>query len=243
MIAAHPYLNVAIQLVRKASRVLLSYSQDSKRIKSIKLLDGTLSTNLSQEVESLLVEDIERKFPACKIISDGRVIRNSRSADAWVLNPLDSSNSPTIYPGNCIKVGFQENGVMIISVVYQPEFDRIFTAVKGCGAYFNKKRLRVNRSILPKSKIAVGCAGSIRDILLQSKYDDLSNIRCSGSLALDICYTASNFLHLTLFYGELKIFQAAPLLILEEAGAVWEKIGDSTYAAGHPQILNLIKFS
>lgn len=243
MTSAHPYLSVAIQLARKTSKVLLDYSQDSKRIKPIKLRDGTLSTNLSQEVESLLVEDVERKFPACKIISDGRVIRNSHAADAWVLNPLDSSHSLASYPGNCIRVGFQENGITIISVVYQPEFDYIFTAIKGRGAYFNGKRLRVNRSTVPKSKIAIGCAGSIRDILLQGKYDDLRNIRCSGSLALDICYTASNFLHLTLFYGELEVFQSAPLLILEEAGAVWEKVGDSTYAAGHPQTLNLIKLN
>ena len=106
----------------------------------------------------------------------------------------------------------QQEGDIIIGLVYDPIKNEIFYAEKNNGAYFNNNRIRVsNKSNIEDCLFSTNCEG------IQSVYPKL-NLRNTGCAALDLAYVGSGRFD-GYFHNKINIWDiAAGKIIIEEAG-------------------------
>jgi len=124
-----------------------------------------------------------------------------------------------------VSVALWEKGKPVLGVVYHPALRELFWAVKGGGAFLNKKRLAVSRTYDPNAALlATGFPYDLRE----SRENNLDYfaafatrvraIRRMGAAALDIAWTAAGRFD---GFWELKLFPwdiAAAVLLVSEAG-------------------------
>jgi myo-inositol-1(or 4)-monophosphatase len=105
----------------------------------------------------------------------------------------------------------------MMSVIYQPVNDQLFTALRGQGAKFNYKRLRVQQQRYT-DKTLIAFLGRLPVLgLLPAQYD----YRNLGSTFLHFCYAASGKVDLVVSTEDKPQSNIEiPRLILEEAGGV-----------------------
>ena len=76
----------------------------------------------------------------------------------WIIDPLDgTTNYAHGYPVFCVSIALENEGKVVLGVVYDPMREEMFVAVRGKGAYLNGKKLTVSRLYnLSKSLLATG---------------------------------------------------------------------------------------
>jgi myo-inositol-1(or 4)-monophosphatase len=124
-------------------------------------------------------------------------------------------------------VGLILNKQPILGLIYEPNRDELFTAVKGHGAHLNGKPIRVSpENSLSKSLLATGFP--YYDFSYQDRYLDLlkelmrssHGLRRMGAAAIDLAYTACGRFE-GFFEANLKPWDvAAGKIIIEEAGGM-----------------------
>jgi myo-inositol-1(or 4)-monophosphatase len=116
----------------------------------------------------------------------------------WIVDPLDgTTNFVHGFPMFCVTVAAEFKGEVVVGVTYHPILNELYIAVKGKGAFVNKKRMRVSETTkLKNSLLATGFAYSASDVLKSemSSFERASRsaraVRRPGSAALDLAYTA-----------------------------------------------------
>lgn len=150
------------------------------------------------------------------------------SKSVWIIDPIDgTANLIHGYRFSAVSVALWNGSSQKIEmgIIYQPFSKEIFYAVSGEGAYLNGSRIKVSdRTRLQDCIISAGTTPYHKEYareVLEISTDMLlqcSDIRRSGSAALDIAYVACGRVD---GYFE-KILSpwdyAAGLLILQEAG-------------------------
>ncbi|MCP5105711.1 MAG: inositol monophosphatase, partial [bacterium] len=154
----------------------------------------------------------------------------------WLIDPIDgTTNFARSLPAFCVSIAFLVAGKVQVGVVYVPLLDEMFYAVRGGGAFLNKKQIHVSKEKdLGKSLLATGFPYDRRESRINN-VDHFNKfivralgIRRMGSAAIDICYTAAGRFD---GFWELKLQPwdtAAAFLFLEEAG------GTATDFSGNP---------
>jgi len=206
-----------------------------KQIKAKALNDFV--TVVDKESQKKVIRSLKKAYPSYGVRAeeDGVYEKKERM---WVIDPLDgTSNYIHQFPMFCISIGLTENDVPIAGLVYDPLHKEYFSAVRGQGAFLNRKKISVSRvSKLKNAFLATGFPfrakkhfepyhQSFRYFFYRS-----SGIRRGGSAALDLCYTAcgrfDGFWELGLSVWDM----AAGALIVEEAGgAVSDFAGNGNY--------------
>jgi myo-inositol-1(or 4)-monophosphatase len=135
-------------------------------------------------------------------------------------------------------------GEVIAGAVYDPNFDELFSAEKGSGAFINDKRLHVTSTDnLERSLLATGfpydvklnpfnCLQHFNEFLLEAQA-----IRRLGSAALDICYVAAGRID---GFWEVNLHPwdtAAAVLIAREAGGRVSDFRGNNYSIYQRNIL------
>ncbi len=185
-----------------------------------------LVTKYDLQSEKLIIDRITTSFPDHAILAEERGENHKSSAYRWVIDPLDgTTNFAHGYPAFCVSIGLEVDGRVVLGVVYDPVHDELFHAVRGRGAFVNRRRIQVSeQKVLSRSLLATGFPYDIAE----SKIDNLDNfarmykvaqgIRRGGSAALDLCYLACGRFD---GFWELKLHAwdvAAGTVIIEEAG-------------------------
>jgi myo-inositol-1(or 4)-monophosphatase len=144
----------------------------------------------------------------------------------WVVDPLDgTTNFAHGLPIYAVSIALWEKEKPVLGVVYHPALDELFWAVKGKGAFLNKKRMTVSRTADPNSALlSTGFPYDLR----RSQENNLDYfaafatrvraIRRMGAAALDIAWTAAGRFD---GFWELKLYPwdiAAAVLMVAEAG-------------------------
>lgn len=185
-----------------------------------------LVTEYDLKSEKFITSEIAHVFPHHSILAEeGGETQRGRS-HIWIIDPLDgTTNFAHDYPAFCVSIGLEVEGKMVLGAVYDPVHDELFHAVKGKGAFCNKRRIHVSsQDKLNRSLLATGFPYDIAE----SSVDNLDNfarmykvaqgIRRGGSAALDLCYLACGRFD---GFWELKLHpwdSAAGLVIVQEAG-------------------------
>ena len=224
-------------LAREAGDILMGYYGEIHHIdyKGI----GDIVTEADKASEQLITERLESRFPDYAILGEefgmsrkARMPDTSASAvqsdDCWIIDPLDgTANYAAGCPIFAVVIGLLHNGVPVLGVVFDPNADRMFSAVKGGGATLNGVPIYVN----DREKLdPIGLFGFGSPVLetLHPFIPKSGKARSLGAAALHICSVATGC-----FDGSLDLYTklwdiAAPIVILQEAG------GRTTHPSGTP---------
>lgn len=187
-----------------------------------------LVTQYDRISQSLLVERCKENFPHYGVLSEENITITGSAPGRWIIDPLDgTTNFAHGLPIWTLSIAFEYRGEILSGVVYDPTRKETFHAVKGKGAYLNRKKIKVSRiRKLTRALLVTGFPYDIRE----SKKNNLEYfnrfalcaqaVRRLGSAALDLCYTACGRFD---GYWELKLSpwdQAAGSLIMKEAGGM-----------------------
>jgi myo-inositol-1(or 4)-monophosphatase len=214
----------ARRTARKAGEILRRGMNRHRRVDFKGRVD--LVTEYDLKSEKFITGEIARVFPHHSILAEESGETRKASSYLWIIDPLDgTTNFAHDYPAFCVSIGLEVDGRNVLGVVYDPVHEELFYAVKGKGAFCNRRRIHVtDQKKLSRSLLATGFPYDIAE----SKIDNLDNfarmyktaqgIRRGGSAALDLCYLACGRFD---GFWELKLHpwdSAAGVVIVREAG-------------------------
>ncbi len=210
-----------------------------ERVGQISSIDYKSAFNLVTDVdkasEELILKILHEVFPGDDFVAEEGGGNAKGSSRRWLIDPVDgTTNFAHGYPFFCVSIGLEENGEMVLGVIYEPIRDEMFYAIKGNGAFLNDQKIQVSKvETLTNSLLVTGfppdTVTSAFDNMAQfNRFTNLSQgVRRDGSAALDLAYIACGRLD---GYWEKKLAPwdvAAGSLIVEEAGG---KVSDFTGA-------------
>ncbi len=169
----------------------------------------------------------------------------SASKYRWVIDPLDgTTNYAHGFPFFCVSIALEEDQQVVLGVVYDPNFDELFVAEKGKGAFLNGGRITPSiTSQISDALLATGFPYDIRtsnqnNIKEFSRFALMARaIRRPGSAVLDLCYVACGRSD---GFWELKLQpwdMAAGSFIVTEAGGIVTDLGGQTFCLDSREIL------
>lgn len=157
------YLEFAKDIAYQAGKIMIKYfNQDNDaRYKG----DRTIVTIADTEINSYLIKRVKEKYPTHAV--DGEEEKFGESDFVWVCDPIDGT---AMYARNIpvavFSLALVVKGEPIVGVVYDPFTDRLYTAIKGNGAYKNNEKIHVNNYELDDMKTVCNC-----DIWADADYD------------------------------------------------------------------------
>jgi myo-inositol-1(or 4)-monophosphatase len=236
-------LKKARETALEAGAFLLKAQKKPFRVK----LKGEINlvTSADQKAEELILSRLNRAFPEFALLAE-ETGRKAKEADAlWVVDPLDgTTNFAHRLPVYAVSIGLWELGKPVLGVVYHPALDEMFWGVAGKGAYVNRKRLAVSRTVNPDhALLSTGFPYDLRE----SEENNLDYfaafatrvraIRRMGAAALDVAWTAAGRFD---GFWELKLYPwdtAASVILVAEAGG---KLSDFEGRAWKLETRNLV---
>lgn len=197
--------------------------------------DKTVVTEVDKKINHYLIEQVNKRFPGHSVIGEEEKDVHGSNC-IWVCDPVDGTGMFTDgVPVSVFSLAFVVDGEVQVGVVYDPYLDRMYTAIRGMGAYCNGERISVN-------KLKYGDLGYRVNYEMwnNAKFDTMSiarsmldKVRLSsiGSVARSCMAIASGAFSCDLFPGveHANCDIAASSLIVEEAG------GCVTDFYGNPQ--------
>ena len=191
--------------------------------------DDSPVTKADREIEKILRQEIEKKFPTHGIIGEEFGEKNIDADFIWVLDPIDGTSSFIIGRpifGTLIALTFK--GKSLLGIMNQPITNERWIGIDGQGAWFNGKKIQTRKCDAIAD--AVMCSGSsfyfqdgdeeiLKRISALTKYQKIGGVIYGGD-----CYSyaslASGFVDIVIDPG-LKIYDYAALMpIIEMAGGV-----------------------
>ena len=215
-----------IALAVEAGAILRAGYNQPHQIKFKGIAD--LVTEIDARSEAFIIQAIRERFPDHMIITEESGLLEGKASHCWFIDPLDgTTNYAHNLPIFAVSIGYMEDGVMKLAVVYDPMRDECFSAELGQGAWLNGTRLQVaDTQDLSDSLLVTGFPYNI----LKAKNNNFDNfqrfglrsqaVRRLGSAALDLCYVAAGRFD---GYWEISLRPwdvAAGSLILTEAGGI-----------------------
>lgn len=220
------YLDTAIQLAKKAGQIQLENRDQDVRIDFKG--DINLVTEIDKKCEELIIEGLESSFPEHDILAEEGSGSRKDSHYKWIIDPLDgTTNFAHGYPLFCVSIALEYQEEIVVGVVYDPNLDELFTAIKGEGSFLNDKKIQVSQiKELNRALVSTGFAYNLRETTKNNIKEfgtmlhQAQAVRRDGVAAIDLCYVACGrydaFWELNLFPWDV----AAGGLILTEAGGV-----------------------
>jgi len=235
--------NFAVALAHQAGALLLEKFDQSIEIHYKG--DINLVTEADKMSENIIISAIRQNFPHHGILSEESPAIAAGSSLRWIIDPLDgTTNYAHGYPVFCISIALEQDGAVVLGVIYDPTRGDTFSAVRGEGAYLNGKKLAVSKvADLSRSLLATGFPYDIRESAqnnlnyFNTMAKQAQAIRRAGAAALDLAYVAAGRFD---GFWELKLKPwdtAAACLLLEEAGG---KVTDISGAPWHLLAPNLL---
>jgi len=196
-------------------------------------------TKLDRESEQMITSRLKKAFPDHGILAEEGTAVQSKAGYCWIIDPLDgTTNYAHGLSAYAVSMGLTQDGKPVLGVIYAPQFDELFHAVAGGGAFCNDKPLHVSKEAnLERGFLATGEPYAVRKNLdahlrfFKNMVNRSLAIRRFGSASLDLCHVACGKYD-GYWEAELKPWDAAAgILLVEEAGG---KISDYR---GNPYVL------
>ena len=190
-------LNVAIEAAKEAGKVLKQGLGKVHTIEYKEGIDRNLVTEVDKKSEEVIVGIIKKHHPSHEILAEERGSQG-KSKTKWIIDPLDGTTNFTHgLPVFCVSIGIEHEGELVAGVIYDPNFDELFTAEKGKGAFLNGKRIHVSKTpTLNKSLLVTGFPYNIVENPNHAVERFVSflmgaqAVRRMGSAAIDLAYVA-----------------------------------------------------
>jgi myo-inositol-1(or 4)-monophosphatase len=223
-------LNVMIKAAEKAARSLIRDFGEVEQLQVSQKGPGDFVSAADRRAEQIIHDELSYARPNYGFLMEesGAIPGKDRDANKrFIIDPLDgTTNFLHGIPHWAISIALEVDDEITIGLVYDPVKDEMFTAEKGGGAFFaRRKRLRVSgRRDLMMSTIA--CGAPRRAVEKQQRFvkeykavlNVAPGIRRFGAAALDLAYVAAGRYE-GFWERDLKAWDvAAGVLIVKEAG-------------------------
>ena len=123
--------NFATFIIEKASK--LARKRFNEKLKKLSYKKGyfNLVTNVDHEVEKLILNELESKYPNHSIVAEESGIHKKNSDYQWFIDPIDgTTNFAHKYPFFCISIAFAKDRELQFGLVKDPFNGELFTARK-----------------------------------------------------------------------------------------------------------------
>jgi myo-inositol-1(or 4)-monophosphatase len=233
-----------IKAAEAGARVMQNYFQGEFLITNKEGINN-LVTEADHASEKAIFEVIRNDYPDHHLLSEeaGEVITDSTYK--WIIDPIDGTvNFAHGLPLCCVSIGVEQEGEIILGVVYNPFIKEFFFAQRGYGATLNDKKIRVSQETsVAKACLVTGFPYSYPD----QSYGPLEvfsklirggvPVRRLGSAAMDLCWVAAG--RFDGFYEhKLQAWDsAAGFLIVEEAGGRVSDFTGNRYSPYQPHLI------
>ncbi|MCX5858886.1 MAG: inositol monophosphatase family protein [Proteobacteria bacterium] len=219
-----------------------------------------LVTDADLKSQEALVRTIGRAYPDHAFLAEEKDKNLScRESDyCWIIDPLDgTTNFVHGYPLFSISIALRVQNRVELGIVYLPFLKEMFTAVRGEGAFLNRKKIRVSRAgKIGKSLLVTGFPYYIheRSRRVLAEFNRVvraaRGIRRDGSAAIDLAFVACGRFD-GFFERDLKIWDVSggDLLVTEAGGRVTDYRAErsglpseivATNGKIHRQLLDLV---
>ena len=213
---------VAQKALREASRRALAYFDRPDRISA--LSDKDWVSNVHKDIYTTIHAELAAAYPDHAIYHSREKI-DLTEPFVWLVEPLDGfenfHNGIGLFTSSCV---LYSNGNPMVSLVYAPITDELFTAIKGSGAMLDGRRIRVDKAQSPEKlgAIALHKSGQLFYALQTDLPHALTQIstRDFGCLSLSLAYHASGRFMCVFATDFRSPSIAAAHLLAEEAGCV-----------------------
>lgn len=220
--------------------------------------DGTPVTVADKKCERLIRESIAARFPDDAILGEeeGGDSSPMPKGRRWIIDPIDGTyNYARAIPIFSTLLSLENDGEIVLGVVYNPAIKEIFWAEKGCGAFRNGKRINVSEiSEMKNSQFNFGAPSRMQAHGLWDAFTELvaktGRQRGFGDyLGFAHVFEGKAEAHLEI---GVKVWDLAPMkIIVEEAGGQFSDLdgGKSVYTGSclitnglvHEQFLGILK--
>ncbi len=201
---------------------------DSALTIDLKSSDIDFVTEVDKTSEKMILDRVLELVKGSGFLAEESGLCTNDSDYIWVIDPLDgTTNYINEFPMYTVAIGLKYRGEAVLGVVYAPELNYMFSAIKGEGAYVNDKQIVVSKKDkLNGSLLASGFPYSkkVDDRFIKyftSTITKLSGFRRSGSAAFDLCLVAKGVFDV---YFEVSIsewdYLAASVIVKEAGGTV-----------------------
>jgi myo-inositol-1(or 4)-monophosphatase len=236
----HPMLNIAVRAARTAGKVIVrSIEQlDKVEIESKGTNDFVTSVDISSE--EAIIETIRKSYPDHTIIGEeSGILKGSDDDYQWIIDPLDgTSNFIKGIPHFAVSIALKVKGKLDQAVVFDPVRGELFSASRGKGAQLNGFRIRVSKNKeIAGTILATGFPFKQKQhsvaymAMFSSLFQSTSDLRRSGSTALDLAYVAAGRVDGFFEIGTKPWNTAAgELLVIEAGGLVTDFTGGHNHA-------------
>jgi myo-inositol-1(or 4)-monophosphatase len=217
-------LRLAVEAATAAGALLLRRydSGHSVRFKNY----GEIVTDVDLEAESLIRRQIFSARADDGFLGEEDEPVRSRTGITWLVDPIDgTTNYVRKLPGFMVSIAATWQGATLAAAVHDPIHGTLYTAAQATGSFANGKALHVSslnhlRDALIGTGFSIEADKRLAQARLLAKISPyVSDVRCSGVCAYDLCQVAAGGLD-GYYESHLKPWDyAAGLLIAREAGA------------------------
>lgn len=206
---------------------------------------ANLVTEADEAAQEAIFGLIHNRFPDHGFLGEEGLNKSiGLSSYRWVVDPLDgTSNYVHCFPYYAVSIALEHAGELIVGVIFDPNRDDMFTAVRGQGAALNGQR------ITPTSVSDLRSAMVVASLPVAANRDDpavarflnvlphVQTVQRTGSAAMNLAYLAAGRID-AFFSSSLKPWDAAAgAVIVEEAGARITKSDGSRFQIDVPDLL------
>lgn len=187
---------------------------------------NNLVTEADHAAEKAIISIIKNTFPDHQILAEETGEIAQASPYKWIIDPIDGTvNFAHGIPINCVSIGLEKDGEMIMGAVFNPHLNEFFFAEKGKGATLNDKPIHVSTETQAiKACLVTGFPYTYINMpngpleIFEKFIRKGVPVRRLGSAAIDLCWVAAGRLD-GFFEHKLEAWDsAAGYLIVEEAG-------------------------
>lgn len=108
----------------------------------------SIVTLADREVNDLVIREVEKMYPNTSVFGEEKSV-DKKSEDVWVCDPVDGTVPYAKgLPVSVFSLALVRNGIPFLGVVFDPFMKRLYSAVRGGGAFMNDVPLKVSRNSL-----------------------------------------------------------------------------------------------
>jgi myo-inositol-1(or 4)-monophosphatase len=191
-------------------------------------------TTADLKADTILREGLMKDFPNTGWLSEETRDDFSRLEKrlVWIVDPIDGTKEfVSGIPEYAVSVALVEDGLPILSSVYNPATKELFTAASGQGAWLNDKKISSEHELTAKPLILASRSEIKRGEF--EPFEPFAKILPCGSIAYKLALIAAGMADTTFSLGPKNEWDiAAGILLVKEAG------GNSINLNGKPFIFN-----
>lgn len=234
------YLAAAVDAAQAAGEVIREGARNRASLNIERKNANDFVSEVDKRAERVIIDTLSKRFPdhAFKAEESGE---SGSSRYTWLIDPLDgTTNFLHGIPYYCVSIALRIGDATAVGVVFDPTSRRLFTAIRGQGAFLDGAPMKVSgRPGLAEAVLGTGLPfkdwhylddymTSLREIMQRC-----AGIRRPGAAALDIAYVAAGWTDGHWEKGLNAWDVGAGSLLVEEAGGKVSTFdGSSAYLNG-----------